>query len=91
MKTLEFKSMSPLFELARDGKKRFDIRLYDGEDERFKQLAEWDPADEWAIRLVNSATGESHTRELLVVDDLTDPLGDKLEPRWLIFWFGDEI
>jgi hypothetical protein len=64
MKILDFKSISPLFEMERDGIKPFNTRKVDYKDAHFRALAQWDPSRSWAIRITNPATGESFTREI---------------------------
>lgn len=64
MKLLEFKSVSPLFEMERDGIKPFTTRKVDNKDARFRALAQWNIGWSWAIRITNPATGESFIREI---------------------------
>ena len=65
MKIIDFKTVSPLFELERDGEKPFTARLIDPQDKRFKALAQWQPESKWGLRITNSATGESFIRKLV--------------------------
>ena len=65
MKIIDFKTVSPLFELERDGGKPFTERLIDPHDQRFKALAQWQPEYEWGIRITNPTTGESFIRKLV--------------------------
>ena len=68
MKVIDFKSISPLFEMERDGIKPFTTRKVDYKDARFRALAQWDIGRSWAIRITNPAPGESFIRELKSVD-----------------------
>ena len=68
MKVINFKSVSPLFEMERDGIKSFTHRLVDPKDKRFRALSQWQPSYNWSIKITNSDTGESFVREILVVD-----------------------
>jgi len=89
MKTLEFKTISPFFELCRDGKKPFDIRLRDPKDKRFRALSHlpYSYAGEsliigWAVKFINPATGESFTRSLERWEYLP------VAPSWVIMYLG---
>jgi hypothetical protein len=64
MKIIDFKSISPFYEMERDGIKPFTIRQYD-KDKRFKALVQWRTRYDWAIRITNPATGESFIRQLV--------------------------
>ena len=70
MRILDFKSVSPLFEMERDGDKPFTTRKIDSKDKRFSALSQWQPHFQWAIRITNPATGESFVREIAVVSYL---------------------
>jgi len=70
MKILEFRSVSPLFEMERDGTKPFTTRKIDYKDKRFRALSQWQPHFQWGIRITNPATGESFIRKLESVDYL---------------------
>lgn len=67
MKILDFKSVSPLFEMERDGEKPFQVRKTDSKDKRFRALSQWQPRFQWGIRITNPATGESFIREIVAV------------------------
>lgn len=58
---VEFKTVSPLFEMERDGIKPFTTREYDYSDPRF-QLIGNDRRTE--IKITNPANGESFTRTI---------------------------
>jgi hypothetical protein len=66
-KILEFKTVSPLFEMERDGKKYFTERLIDAKDSRFRALSQWKHEYDWLIRIVNPVTGESFVRHIFNV------------------------
>jgi len=70
MKTLDFKTVSPLYEMERDGIKPFTERLYDYTDSRFRALSQWNERCNWAIRIENPDTGESFVRLIQSVDYL---------------------
>lgn len=92
MKTLEFKTISPFFELCRDGKKPFDIRLQDNHDARFRALSQKRfvyPLRNWAIKFTNPATGESFIRELKGWDYMEDKEHIPFQPNWIIMYLGD--
>ena len=67
MKILDFKIVSPLFEMERDGEKPFTIRRIDPKDKRFRALSHWRPEYKWGIRITNPTTSESFIREIKVV------------------------
>jgi hypothetical protein len=68
MREIEFKTVSPLFEMERDGIKPFTTRLLEIDDTRFKELYEWrqfypqGKSPKLYIRITNPSTGESFTR-----------------------------
>ena len=70
MKILNFKSVSPLFEMERNGEKPFTTRKVDSKDKRFRALSQWQPQFKWGIRLINPATGENFIREIVAVSYL---------------------
>lgn len=75
MEEVEFKTVSPLFEMERDGIKPFTTRLLDFDDKRTD-------GDKLFIRIVNPATGESFSREVVDVTSI-----DHTSPSWLnIHW-----
>ena len=79
MKTLDFKTLSPMFEMERDDLKFFTTRKVDPKDKRFRELSRWRPKSKWAIRITNPATGESFVREIhsvcyLGYHDLTEDI-----------------
>jgi hypothetical protein len=63
-KVIEFKTVSPLFEMERDDKKCLTFREYDYSDKRFKALAQWNSDLEWYIKIINPATSESFIRRI---------------------------
>ena len=92
MKTLEFKSNSPFFELCRDGQKPFDIRLRDPKDKRFQALSQLpysyalrNKVEGWGITFTHPLTGESFTRHLLYWMYLP------VEPNWVIIYLGELV
>ena len=92
MKVLEFKTVSPFFEMCRDGKKPFDIRLRDHKDKRFQALSQLPYSYKgenfmkgWAIKFVNPATGESFTRSLEYWEYLP------VKPTWVIMYLGELV
>lgn len=92
MKTLEFKCISPFFELTRDGKKPFDIRLVDYNDPRFRTLAQWGHWRQWAIKLTNPVTGESLCKRL--IGKCYMPGRDYFSPsieNWIVLYLGDDV
>jgi hypothetical protein len=70
MKILEFKTVSPLFEMERDGIKPFTTRRIEDKDKRHRALSHWQPEYKWGIRIVNLATQESFIREIIAVSYL---------------------
>lgn len=70
MKILNWKSVSPLYEMERDGLKPFTTRKIDPKDKRFRALSQWQSDSKWAIRITNPVTGESFVREIHCVCDL---------------------
>ena len=70
MKILDFKTVSPLFEMERDGVKPFTIRKIESTDRRFKSLAQWQPNWNWAVRITNPSTGENFIRAIVAVSFL---------------------
>lgn len=104
LKILDFKTVSPLYEMERDGIKPFTVRLYDSKDKRFRALSQWVAGCNWAIRITNPATGESFIRKLKSVDylrwvdwdiaDQTDrPFWDRMQVfiPWRVIVFGEEV
>jgi hypothetical protein len=94
MKTLEFKTISPFFELCRDGKKPFDIRLQDTHDPRFRALSQVRlvyPLRNWAVKFTNPETNESFTRELFGWDYLYDHDKIPIQPNWIIMYLGKVV
>jgi hypothetical protein len=88
MKILDFKSVSPLFEMERDGDKPFTTRKIDQKDKRFRALSQWHLGENWGIRITNPATGESFVREIVVVSYLRyfDPRPDDYWKRQAAFY-----
>ncbi len=67
-KILEFKTVSPLYEMERDGKKYFTERLIDYKDPRFRALFQWNRYHpDWLIQITNPATGEHFVRHIINV------------------------
>ena len=90
MRVLEFKTISPFFELCRDGQKPFDIRLRDPKDKRFRALSQLpysytgeDLIKDCAIKFTNPVTRESFSRRLLRWEYLP------VSPSWVIMYLGE--
>lgn len=99
MKIIDFKTVSPLFEMERDGEKPFTTRKRDSKDKRFRALAQWEPAYYWGLRITNPTTGESFIREIVAVsylryfDSRQDEIG-KCQATfydWRIIIMGDTL
>jgi len=91
MKVISFKTVSPLFEMERDGEKPFTTHRWDNKDSRFRALAQWRPAYKWAIKIVNPQTGESFIRRLQDYNYIRDPASRLLvKPEWIIIFLGKE-
>ena len=93
-KVLDFKSITPFFELCRDGLKPFDIRLHDSRDSRFKALHQVRFIKDlkgWVIRFINPATGETFCRRLLGWEYMTDQNRVCFKPDWVIMYLGETI
>jgi hypothetical protein len=97
-KILEFKTISPFFELCRDGKKPFDIRLWDGTDKRFRALAQWrntmrrdTTTESWRIKFTNPTNGESYSRILLDWRYIMTPQHQFILPNWIIMYLGELV
>ena len=88
-KVLSFKCQSPFFELCRDGKKPFDIRLWDGKDKRFRALSQYHDFPGWWIEFVHPG-GETFKRELLTWEYLEDIHWYLMQPRWIIMYLGEK-
>lgn len=80
VKIIEFKTVSPLFEMERDGTKPFTARLKDCTQPRFRALVQWNPEClyvpgklPWYIKITNPATGEYFYRELIDVIEMPEP------------------
>lgn len=91
MKILDFKTVSPLFEMERDGIKPFTCRKWAyGRDRRFLSLSQWKHRYTWGIRITNPNTGESFLRKLVgkqyMIDFTTQTAYD-----WVILFLGEDI
>ena len=87
MKVLSFKTVSPLFEMERDGIKPFTTRLWDGKDSRFRLINRWANSgirNPWGIRITNPQTGESFIRELTMWSYISFP-------DWIILHLGKRL
>lgn len=94
MKVIEFKTVSPLFEMERDGTKPFTERKIDHKDKRFIYLSvfRFDHLNRKAIvRITNPETGELFMRELVAVNDITHPVWQPDRPKWLILYLGELV
>ena len=91
-KVLEFKTISPFFEMCRDGEKPFDIRKVDNKDPRFRALFQvrFQKNTRWAIKFTNPATGEYFVRWLQAWEYLTDENRYCIKPDWLIMYLGSK-
>jgi len=92
-KVIEFKTISPFFEMCRDGEKPFDIRKVDRHDPRFRSLFQvrFSENMQWAIKFTNPATGESYTRWLYAWDYMLDHKYHCIKPDWLIMHLGELV
>ena len=70
MRILDYKTVSPLFEMERDGMKPFTIRHIEKGDKRQRAFSQWKPAWDWYVRITNPATGESFLRKIIAVSYL---------------------
>lgn len=70
MKILDFKTVSPLFEMERDGVKPFIIRLIEKGDGHQRALCQWQPHYDWGARITNPNTGENFVRKVVAVSFL---------------------
>ncbi len=99
IKVLSFKTVSPLFEMERDGIKPFTERLYDRRDGRFRILSRWQPWLKYngrgvVIRITNPANGESFCRRLAGKRYMprTYPFDkEQLRPSWMILYLGEKL
>lgn len=85
-KVIEFKSFPYYWNLTKEGKKPFDLRLIDENDPRFQALSRWQPKwENWLIKLVNTETGEYLYYK---IDDIHwfEPVS-----TWLTIYLGKEI
>jgi hypothetical protein len=89
--TLEFKTVSPLFEMERDGIKPFTTRLWDNNDSRFITLAtrryKFIGRRNITIKIVNPANGESFCRRFLSYQNVSSVFA----PGWVNIWLGEVI
>lgn len=96
-KVIEFKTVSPLFEMERDGVKPFTTRLVDRKDQRFRALSQWSPfyKTNWLIKIINPQTHKYFYRKLIGKQYVPGPLGSilgrALAQHWLILYLGDKI
>lgn len=90
MKVLDFKTVSPLFEMERDGEKPFIARKFDPRDSRFRALSQWYPAYKWGLKITNPQTGESFIRKILDYEYIRDQDTYLLvQPNWVIIFLGE--
>ncbi len=89
MKTLDFKTVSPLYEQEKEGFKPFTVRHMDYSDPRFKYLLKilQDQAmsEDVHIRITNPGTGEKFTRQLMGFEII------EKSPNWCILHLGKEL
>lgn len=88
-RVVEFKTVSPLFEMERDGIKPFTIRRVEKGDARFRSLSHASFVD-WLIKITNPATGEYFYRKLLGKNFLQG-LDNTQISDWMILYMGDQI
>ena len=88
MKILDFKSVTPLFEMERDGIKPFTTRHIEKGDKRQRALSQWQPHFDWGIQITNPDTGESFIRKIVVVSFLRyfDLRQDDSWKRYAVFY-----
>lgn len=94
MKVLEFKTLSPLFEMERDGEKPFTFRKWDGKDERFRAISQFDnyrAVQFWVIRIVNPDSGEWFARRLLSWNYVRRGRWGLVHPQWIILHLGERM
>ena len=99
MKIIDFKTVSPLFELERDGEKLFTARLIDLHDKRFKSLSQWQPESKWGLRITNPATGESFIRKIVSASrfhylDFSETVFTRREKtfyNWCLLILGEKV
>ena len=85
MKILEFKTVSPLYEMERDGIKPFTVRKYDSKDKRFRTMSRaMVLGEKVGIKITNPATGESFIRSFEGMGDV--PF---ITQRWIIIYLGE--
>ena len=83
---IEFKSYPYHWNLTREGRKTFDLRLVHPEEGRFRHLKQWLPGDsDWLIKLVNTETEE------YLYYKIVDVLWEQPAPGWVIIMLGKEI
>lgn len=88
-RALEYKTVSPLFEMERDGLKPFTIRHIEKGDPRVKSLSQASFVN-WLIKITNPATGEYFYRELIGRNILEGPGKTQLSD-WTILYMGKQI
>jgi len=84
MKILEFKTVSPLFEMERDGVKSLTVRQVDPKDSRHRALSQWKPDKVWGIRIKNPTSQEAFTRRIIGVSYLG--YHEDYHTEWLYGW-----
>jgi hypothetical protein len=83
MKVIEFKTVSPLFEMERDGIKPFTTRFNDKMDKRFGVICELAAlGTRFNIRIRNPANGESFIREANHISWVAWTHADWLNIHW---------
>jgi len=94
-RVLEYKTVSPLFEMERDGVKLFTIRHIEKGDPRVRLLSRaplffHTPSVMWLLKITNPATGEYFYRKLIGKDILKGP-GQTQLSDWMILYMGDQV
>jgi hypothetical protein len=88
-KVVEYKTVSPLFEMERDGLKLFTVRRIERGDPRVRSLSHASFVN-WLIKITNPATGEYFYRELIGKSILEGPGKTQLS-CWMILYMGTQI
>jgi len=95
MKILDFKTVSPLFEMERDGIKPFTTRLADWKDNRFRAIQQCCDENRIAIRITNPVDGENFTREFTgwwyVRRYDIGGASEEIKPTWIMIFLGARL
>lgn len=88
-RVIEYKTVSPLFEMERDGLKPFTIRHIERGDPRVRSLSHASFVN-WLIKITNPATGEYFYRKL-IGKSILQGLGQTQLSDWMILYMGKQI